>query len=53
MQHCFKDTPRNKEVLGGLVSLGWPLEERTKKEKAKLMMKQFKKWKNNKKTEFI
>ena len=33
----FKDTPRNKAALGGLVPHQWPPEERTEKEKAKLM----------------
>ena len=49
--HCgagfWKDTPRNKAALGGLVPWQWPPEERTEKEKAKLMWKWFQEWKKN------
>ena len=41
----FKDTDRNIAALGGLVPWQWPPEERTQKEKDKLMMKWFNEWK--------
>jgi len=43
----WKDTPRNKAALAGLVPWQWPPEERTEKEKAKLMWKWFQEWKKN------
>ena len=43
----FKDTPRNKAALGGLVPHQWPPEERTEKEKAKLMEKWIKELKKD------
>ena len=43
----WKDTLRNRAALGGLVPWQWPQEERTEKEKAKLMWKWFQEWKKN------
>ena len=43
----WKDNPRNRAALGGLVPHQWPPEERTEKEKARLAMKWFNEWKKN------
>ena len=44
---CIPDFPINRAALGGLVPHQWPPEERTEKEKSKLMWKWFQEWKKN------